>query len=113
MAAVSRCQRCMIALVARLNVSVASLWEIAIKYALKRGADAMPMPAAMALRWFQDSGFEIVPVTPAHVLSLEALPKHHDDPFDRLLVATALSEPYRLVTHDSRIAAYGELAALV
>jgi PIN domain nuclease of toxin-antitoxin system len=98
---------------ASLFVGVVSLWEIAIKHALGRGAESMPMPAANALAFFQASGFVLLPVTSAHVLTLETLPRHHDDPFDRLLVATALTEPYRLVTHDARLAAYGPTVTVV
>lgn len=98
---------------AQLTVSTASLWEIAIKFALQCGADPMPISAAEAFRHFQASGYRIAPVTPAHVLALETLPRHHDDPFDRLLVATAMAEPYRLITHDARLAAYGPLVTMV
>jgi PIN domain nuclease of toxin-antitoxin system len=93
-------------------VSVASLWEIAIKHA-RHGAREMPMSAKDALGFFQSSGYTIVPVAPLHVLTLETLPRHHDDPFDRLLVATALTEPYRLVTSDARLGAYGSMVTVV
>ena len=96
-----------------LFVGIVSLWEIAIKHALPRGATAMPMSAADALGFFQTAGFTILPVTGSHVLALEGLPRHHDDPFDRLLVATAIAEPYRLLTHDSRLAAYGTNVMIV
>ncbi len=93
-------------------VSVASLWEIAIKHA-KHGAKEIPMSAKDALGFFQASGFAIVPVSPSHVLTLESIPRHHDDPFDRLLVATALTEPYRLITHDARLGTYGSMVSVV
>lgn len=93
-------------------VSVASLWEIAIKHT-KHGAKEMPMSAKDALGFFQASGYTIVPVASPHVLMLETLPRHHDDPFDRLLVATALTEPYRLVTSDGRLGAYGSMVTVV
>lgn len=96
-----------------LFVSAASLWEIAIKHALARGAAAMPMSAAVALDYFQAAGFAVVAISPAHVLMLEGLPRRHDDPFDRLLIATALAEPYRLVTHDARLADYGPMVMVV
>ena len=96
-----------------LHVSVASLWEIAIKHALNRGSAAMPMSAKQAAGFFQVSGFHLVPVSVAHALAVETLPPHHDDPFDRLIVATALSEPLRLVSHDARLAAYGGAVDLV
>lgn len=71
------------------------------------------MPAAEAQRFFEASGFVILPVLSAHIVAFESLPRHHDDPFDRLLVATALSEPYRLLTHDARLAAYGPIVTVV
>ncbi len=72
----------------------------------------MPVSAAAALGHFQSSGFTIVPVTASHVLSLESLPYNQDDPFDRLLIATAHAEPYRLLTADARLSAYGAMATL-
>lgn len=96
-----------------LFVAVVSLWEIAVKHALGRGPQAMPMSATQAIDYFRASGYQIVSATAAHALMLESLPRHHEDPFDRLIVATALAEPYRLLTHDSRLAAYGPLVTVV
>lgn len=94
---------------ATLSVAVVSLWEIAIKHALgPRGSHAMPMSAAEALGHFKASGYVLVPVKPEHVLTLEDLAPHHNDPFDRLLVAMAVCEPFRLVTHDQRLTAYSD-----
>jgi len=61
-----------------LFVGIVSVWEIAIKHALQRGTEAMPMSAADALRFFQIAGFDIRPVTTSHILTLEGLPPHHD-----------------------------------
>jgi PIN domain nuclease of toxin-antitoxin system len=97
---------------ASVFVSVASLWEIAIKHA-RHGAKDMPMSAKDALGFFHTSGYTIVPVAPSHVLTLEGIPRFHDDPFDRLLVATALTEPYRLITSDTRLGAYGSMVTVV
>ncbi|MDZ4842671.1 MAG: type II toxin-antitoxin system VapC family toxin [Hyphomicrobium aestuarii] len=96
-----------------LFVGIVSLWEIAIKHALQRGTEAMPMSAADALQYFQIAGFDILPVTTSHIVTLEELPRHHDDPFDRMLVAMALSEPYRLLTHHKRLGAYGNTVMVV
>ncbi len=96
-----------------LFVGIVSLWEIAIKHALQRGTEAMPMSAADALRFFQIAGFDIRPVTTSHILTLEGLARHHDDPFDRMLVAMALTEPYRLLTHDKRLGVYGNTVMVV
>lgn len=94
-------------------VSAVSIWEIAIKFALRRGPHAMPISGKRALREFTDAGFEIIPVTPDQAASVDGLPPIHGDPFDRLLVAQALHEPLRLVTHDKRVAAYSNNFILV
>lgn len=87
-------------------VSAVNLWEIAIKHALQRGD--MPVSATDALRWFRESGFRVLPVEPEHTVAVETLPLHHYDPFDRLLVAQALVEPMRLLTHDESVARYSD-----
>lgn len=90
-------------------VSVVSLWEIAIKRALARGRSTdMPISAKEALRYCQEAGYRILEMTAEHAVAVESLPTRHADPFDRLLVAQALSEPMRLITHDAKVAAYGE-----
>lgn len=92
-----------------IAVSSASLWEIAIKHALDRkGVNRMPLSATTALRYFEESGYDVLSITSAHIRALEQLPAMHADPFDRLLVAQALSEPRRLVTHDPHVAAYSD-----
>ncbi|MES1198415.1 MAG: type II toxin-antitoxin system VapC family toxin [Pseudomonadota bacterium] len=90
-------------------VSAASIWEIAIKRALNRsGPGAMQISAADAVRYFQQAGFELLLVSSVHACRVETLPRLHSDPFDRMLIAQALSEPMYLLTHDKRIASYGE-----
>ena len=56
--------------------------------------------------WIQKSGLVVLSVRLEHVLRLDALPAHHKDPFDRLLIAQALVEGAVLVTHDPAIAQY-------
>jgi PIN domain nuclease of toxin-antitoxin system len=98
----------------RCFVSVASIWEIAIKNGLTRSAHADALlPAEVALNGFTDAGFSILAISPAHACAVEALPPHHGDPFDRLIVAQAKLEPMRLVTHDARLAPYSDLVFLV
>ena len=95
-------------------VSVVSLWEIAIKHSLrKRGENAMLLPADVARDALERAEYEIVPVSAAHAVEVGRLPRLHGDPFDRLLVAQAVAEPFRLVTHDQRLTAYGETVILV
>ena len=92
-----------------IAVSTASLWEIAIKYALQRkGANRMPVSATVALSIFEVSGYSILPVGAEHVQALEGLPVLHTDPFDRMIVAQALCEPMRLITHDPQVGAYSD-----
>ncbi|MBN6739539.1 type II toxin-antitoxin system VapC family toxin [Acidithiobacillus sp. MC6.1] len=87
-------------------ISTASLWEIAIRHALGRGD--MPVSSPEALRYFQESGYQLLPIEAEHAIAVEELPAHHQDPFDRLLVAQALVEPMRLLTHDPLVARYGD-----
>ncbi|MHB1581787.1 MAG: type II toxin-antitoxin system VapC family toxin [Acidithiobacillus sp.] len=87
-------------------VSVANIWEIAIKHALGRGG--MPVSSQDALRYFQESDYRLLPVEAEHAVAVEELPMHHQDPFDRILVAQALVEPMRLMTHDSLVALYSD-----
>ncbi|HYP03980.1 MAG TPA: type II toxin-antitoxin system VapC family toxin [Cyanobium sp.] len=82
-----------------------SLWEIAIKHALAR-AD-MPLSAREANSWAEQSGFEFLPIDLPHLLALEQLPLHHRDPFDRLLVAQAISGHFILLSADVAFTAYG------
>lgn len=90
---------------ATLYFSAASVWEIAIKHRLARGD--MPVSGADAASLFREAGYVELPVTAAHAAATEELPGHHADPFDRLLVAQALREPLRLLTHDRQLLAYG------
>lgn len=87
-------------------ISVASLWEIAIKYSLGRGD--MPISSQQAISYFRESGYRFFAVEAEHAVAVEELPSHHQDPFDRILVAQALIEPMRLMTHDSLVALYSD-----
>jgi PIN domain nuclease of toxin-antitoxin system len=94
---------------AELFVSAVSLWEVAIKYSLKRGApDDMPISSSHFARRLAGARCEILEVRGVHLERLEKLPWLHRDPFDRMLVAQAMAEPVRLLTVDGRMAAYGQ-----
>lgn len=84
--------------------SVASLWEIEIKRALGR-PDFTVEPGALRAGLLAN-GYGELPVAGRHVLGLRSLPRHHADPFDRILIAQALSEGMELLTRDARIAEY-------
>ena len=95
-------------------VSVASLGEIAIKHALARGRPTdMPISARQALGHFSAAGYDLLDIEPSHAVAVEALPKLHADPFDRILVAQALTVPLRLMTHDARVARYSDTVITV
>ena len=95
-------------------VSVVTLWEIEIKYALRRGRPSdMPISAITAAAVFESAGYELLPVLPAHALAVAELAPARTDPFDRMLVAQARAEPLRLLTADKAVAAYGEGVELV
>lgn len=82
-------------------VSVASAWEAAIKIGLGR----LQLPESFETG-VVESGFDKLPVTFAHAERAGALPQHHRDPFDRMLVAQAQVERLTLVTHDRRLEPY-------
>jgi len=84
--------------------SAATVWEIAIKRALRR-AD-IPVSAEQAIYLFREAGYEELEISAAHAARVETLPHLHVDPFDRLLVAQALTEPMRLITSDRIVASY-------
>lgn len=90
-------------------MSAASVWEIAIKARLGRiDVDIHELePAAKA------SGFEALAVTCGHAAAVAALPMHHRDPFDRLLVAQSVVEDLRLLTHDASLSPYGPSVMVV
>lgn len=92
---------------AEVCVSAASIWEIAIKRSFAKGRpDDMPITGAQGLGWCREAGYTITPVTAEHAAAVGSLPHLHRDPFDRMLVAQALHEPMRLLTHDPAVKAY-------
>ncbi|MBS0353375.1 MAG: type II toxin-antitoxin system VapC family toxin [Proteobacteria bacterium] len=88
-------------------ISVASVWEIAIKHSLGRGD--MPVSSQDAVRYFRESGYRFLVVEAEHAIAVEDLAAHHQDPFDRILVAQAVVEPMRLMTHDPIVALYSDI----
>lgn len=82
-----------------LLLSAASSWEIAIKHAL--GKLTLPVePAAYVPDRMRSSGITALPVTHSHALAVATLPRHHRDPFDRLLVAQAQLDQLTILTAD-------------
>ena len=101
--------RALIAGANEVYVSGASIWEVAIKQRLgKLEVDIDQLVLAISR-----SGFIELPVTARHAAAVSRLPDLHRDPFDRLLVAQALSEPLRFLTADSALQQYSNLVEAV
>ncbi len=90
----------------RVLVSPASYWEIAIKIKTSKLVLREPF-LDFAQHAIHDNGFSILPIEPAHCDRLTTLPFHHRDPFDRLLIAQALTENWPLLSIDPALDAYG------
>lgn len=82
-------------------VSAVTIWEAAIK----RGLGKLDAPSDL-LRQIEGAGVELLPVMPRHADLVASLPDHHRDPFDRLLVAQAMSEGLPLVSDDESLRRY-------
>lgn len=93
-----------------INVSTATVWEVAIKHGLGRGD--MPVSGTRAAKLFSEAGYRELPVTWKHAALVDELSAIHGDPFDRILVAQSLAEPMRLVTRDKTISQYNDTIIL-
>jgi PIN domain nuclease of toxin-antitoxin system len=87
-------------------LSHASVWEMTIKASLGKLRLPSTVECFVAEHCAANS-FELLPITLAHIASVEALPFHHRDPFDRLLVAQSRQERMTLVSRDPSLKAYG------
>jgi len=89
--------------------STASIWELAIKASLgKLHLDVERMAGLM-----DEAGIYELQIAREHVMAVARLPLLHRDPFDRLLIAQAITEPMRLLTADPQLAAYSELVVTI
>lgn len=84
-------------------MSAASLWEISIKVSVEKLAVNVDALTESLL----NAGLMELPVSIEHAKALRALPPVHRDPFDRMLVAQAMTEPMHLLTVDAALTAYG------
>lgn len=87
-----------------LFFSAASLWEVALKRGL--GRNDFQVDPRVLRRSLLDNGYQELPVTSEHAVSVDQLPPVHKDPFDRLLVAQAAVEGIILLTSDAQVARY-------
>lgn len=86
-------------------VSAVSIWEVAIKASLGR-IDVDPDRLVQAIG---ECGFVELPISADHAATVMVLALHHRDPFDRMLIAQAISETAHLVTADGQLPQYSEL----
>ena len=94
-----------------LWVSVASFWEVAIKRSKLRSE--FPFEVGPLRAGLFSNGYEELAIEARHVLIVQDLPRLHTDPFDRLLVAQAMSEGMVLLTADRALAEYGASIRIV
>lgn len=87
-------------------VSIATLWEMAIKASLGR-LDLRLSLIEYAEVAVEGNGFRLLAVTPPHLERISAMPFHHRNPFDRMLVAQALADDFTLLSRDETLDAYG------
>lgn len=101
--------RSMIDAADRVYVSSASFWEVAIKVSVGK----LAIDIDRLHQQTQAAGFEPLSITWLHALAVSGLPALHRDPFDRMLVAQAMSEPLHFLTQDELLAGYGSFVTLV
>jgi PIN domain nuclease of toxin-antitoxin system len=107
--ALSNKARTMIQEAETVHVSSVTIWELAIKIAIGKFEGNLNDLA----KNIQASGFIELPIRVAHTIELPGLATFHKDPFDRMLIAQAISEPLQLITHDVTLAKYTPLVVLV
>lgn len=86
-------------------LSIASLWEIAIKAGLGRLTVSSSFPELVE-QHVLGNGMELLPILPTHLEAFTKLPFHHKDPFDRLIIAQAMSEDLPVITRDAAFSSY-------
>jgi PIN domain nuclease of toxin-antitoxin system len=89
-------------------ISAISIMEIAMKH----DAGKLKMGAAETRQAIRDLRLQMIPFDPEHALRLYALPRHHRDPFDRMLIATALAEDIPLIGSDRQFKRYKGLKVI-
>lgn len=87
-------------------LSIASIWEVAIKSSLGRLELALPLPQLIE-RQIEHMGLQVLPITAQHAVAVEKLPFHHRDPFDRMLIAQSMLEGAPVLGTDAIFDAYG------
>lgn len=99
----------MIASATEVYVSSASIWEASIK----AGIGKLDVDIDELVMQIEVSGFLELPIRSKHAAAVRLLPPIHHDPFDRMLVAQAICEPLRFLTHDGKLKEYSELVEVI
>lgn len=94
-----------------LAISAMTCWEMA--WLVAHGRIALQLPVFDWLNQIEESGVAIIPVSRAIAEQAVALPEHHKDPVDRIIIATAVSHQAQLLSVDGRFPDYRELAELL
>ena len=90
-------------------VSSASIWEATIKVKLKK----LDIDLDRMIDAIGESGFLELPITARHAATVARLPDIHRDPFDRMLIAQTISEPFTFLTADATLQSYSELVEVI
>jgi len=93
----------------RIYYSIASMWEVQIKYALKK----MPISGIEFMHYCEQSGYHKLPIDDSHICELAGLVRDeaappHNDPFDRIMLSQAKAEGFTFLTHDPFFRGYNE-----
>jgi PIN domain nuclease of toxin-antitoxin system len=88
-----------------IYLSIASIWEMAIKMQLKKLDIDKTIEEIIDLA--TSNGFELLPILPEHIIRLSTLDFHHRDPFDRIIIAQGLVEKQEIVSRDKVFDDYG------
>lgn len=86
-----------------VHISAATVWELSIKASLGK----LELDGADLVEEIEENDFIELPMTARHSAVAASLPRHHDDPFDRMLIAQAQTEGLTIVTRDSKFGTYG------
>lgn len=90
-----------------LVISVATIWELAIKTTKLRQPLILSDPLDVYLaKWLPTYDIDVMPIRQEHALALLQLPQHHRDPFDRILIAQAICEEMAIVSGDGHFSSY-------
>lgn len=94
---------------AEVYISSASIWEIVIKIKLKK----LEADVNLLIEAISKSGFIELPITAYHAEAVSSLPEIHKDPFDRILIAQAITEPLTFITADEILQGYSSLIEVI